>query len=74
MIAKNISSRKLQTDFDNQMDLFGGEIPGFQLAHVDKYGQIVSDFDSKIRVSVDQEYYERDQNTRRYTPTIEGVT
>ena len=31
----------------------GGDLPVFWLAHVDKYGQIVSDFDSKIRVAVD---------------------
>ncbi len=52
----------------------GGTIPDFQLAHVDKYGQIVSDFDSKIRVSVDSDYFVKDDKTRRYTPVLEGTT
>lgn len=30
------------------------------MALVDKYGQIVCDFDSKIRVTVDSEYFVKD--------------
>jgi hypothetical protein len=41
---------------------------------VDKYGQIVADFDSKIRVSVDAEYFKKDTNTKKYTPILEGTT
>lgn len=31
----------------------GGPIPEFYVAHVDKYGQIVADFDNKVRVGLD---------------------
>lgn len=31
----------------------GSVIPKFYLAHVDKYGQIVPDFDGKVTVQVD---------------------
>ena len=34
----------------------------------------MSDFDSKIRVSVDQEYYPKDNKTKRYVPVLEGTT
>ena len=63
-----------QTSFTQHYQKSGGTIPDFQLAHVDKYGQIVADFDSKIRVSVDQDYYVKDNNTKRYTPVLEGTT
>ena len=43
------------------------------MAHIDKYGQIVADFDSKVRVSVDPNY-PKDSNTQRYTPVLEGTT
>lgn len=52
----------------------GGVIPDFYLAHIDKYGQIVADFDSKIRVSIDSSFYKQDINTKRYTPILEGTT
>lgn len=51
----------------------GGTIPDFQIAHIDKYGQIVADFNSKIRVSVAQDY-PLDANTKRYTPVLQGTT
>ena len=32
------------------------------------------DFDSKIRVTVDSEYFVKDEQTKRYTPVLEGTT
>lgn len=34
----------------------------------------MADFDSKIRVSIDQTYYLKDSNTKRYIPVLEGTT
>ncbi|TNV88247.1 hypothetical protein FGO68_gene13755 [Halteria grandinella] len=51
----------------------GGKIPEFYVAHVDKYGQIVAEFDSKIRVAIDDSAIKKDENTIRYTPILAGT-
>lgn len=57
----------------DQSQRSGGTIPDFYLALVDKYGQIVGDdFSSSIRVTVDTNYYVKDNNTATYTPVLEG--
>jgi hypothetical protein len=44
----------------------GGAVPEFFVAHVDKYGQIVAEFDNKIRVGLDKNAYNVDENTKKY--------
>lgn len=43
------------------------------MAHVDKYGQIVAEFDNKIRVGLDNNAYKVDENTKKYSPILGGA-
>jgi hypothetical protein len=70
----NLFEEPYKTNFTARRVQSGGTIPDFQIAHVDKYGQIVADFDSKIRIQVDKESYVKDNNTKTYSPMPEGNT
>jgi hypothetical protein len=48
-------------------------VPQFFVAHVDKYGQIVAEFDNKIRVGLDNNAYKVDENTKKYSPILGGT-
>lgn len=67
------STTSTKTSYTQTNVQSGGTIPDFQIAEIDKYGQIISDFSSKIRVTVDSGYYTKDTNTMRYTPVLEGT-
>jgi len=70
-LQSNVQSNYQQYVDQNQRS--GGTIPNFYLALVDKYGQIVgNDFSSSIRVTVDTNYYVKNNNTNTYTPVLEG--
>ncbi len=47
-------------------------VPEFFLAHVDKYGQIVPEFDSKVTIQIDS--YKKDAKTKAYVPLLSGTT
>ena len=51
----------------------GGQVPEFYIAHVDKYGQIVVEFDKKVRVGLNEGSYKQDVNTKKYTPILAGA-
>ena len=49
-----LTTPEIQLSTFNQSNVrSGGEVPQFFVAHVDKYGQIVAEFDNKIRVGLD---------------------
>jgi hypothetical protein len=69
-----LTDPELEKNSYNQTNVrSGGEVPQFFVAHVDKYGQIVAEFDNKIRVGLEDKGFKVDENTKKYTPILGGT-
>ncbi|CDW79375.1 UNKNOWN [Stylonychia lemnae] len=71
--SRILQSTTVQTQSEISQVRSGQTIPSFNLALVDKYGQIVkTDSSSKLTVRVDSTFTQNNQDALKYSPVIQG--